>query len=80
MSDELLQEAERHREHDHARDETLEHVRRFVEVLAADEDPGRREVAAELIEIVGTPEGEPGVDLTAGWDRARWVDERNGVS
>lgn len=57
MSDELLQEAERHREHDHERDETLEHVQRFAEALASDVDPARREVAGELIAIVGIPEG-----------------------
>ncbi len=81
MSDELLQEAERHREQDHARDETLERAQRFAEALAADTDPARREVAAELIAIVGSPDGEE-PDVTAAWDRGhdQWVDEQTGVS
>lgn len=40
----------------HAATETLEHAQRFAEALAGDNDPGRRGVAAELIEIVGVPQ------------------------
>lgn len=60
-------------------DDILENARRFAEVLAVDSDPIRRVVGAELVAIVGAPEGEP--DVTAAWDRGhdRWVDERNGV-
>lgn len=35
------------------RDEAMEQARRFVEALTVDDDPARRAVAAELIEIVG---------------------------
>lgn len=37
------------------RDEIIDRAQRFAEVLAADDDAIRRAVAAELIEIVGTP-------------------------
>jgi hypothetical protein len=80
VSDELLHEAERHREHDHARDEALEHAQRYLEVLATNVDPALQKVAAELIAIVGSPDGD--VDVTAAWDRGhdQWVDEQTGVS
>lgn len=55
MTDPILEQAERHRADDAAIRETLELARRFAEVLAADEDPSRREVAGELIAIVGVP-------------------------
>ena len=54
--DELLAAAERFRTEHHHLEDVVEKVRRFAEALAADTDPGRREVAAELIDIVGTPE------------------------
>lgn len=51
--DELLDAAEKYRtEHRHLT-ETVERTQRFAEALANDTDPSRREVAAELIEIVG---------------------------
>lgn len=34
----------------------VDRVQRLAEALAADTDPSRREVATELIEIVGVPE------------------------
>lgn len=55
MTDPLIERAEKHLADDHARDEKLDRAQRFAEVLAADDDEVRRAVAAELIEIVGTP-------------------------
>lgn len=54
--DELLAAAEKHREEDRLRAETIKAARRFAEALAADIDPSRREVAKELAEIVGKEE------------------------
>lgn len=53
--DELLALAQRYRDEHHALAETVEHTQRFAEALAGDTDPSRREVAAELIAIVGVP-------------------------
>jgi hypothetical protein len=55
MTDPLLEKAAKHRAADHARDEKLDRAQRFAEALADDADPIRRELAAELIAIVGIP-------------------------
>ena len=55
MTDPILEEADRHRAADAAMRDALEHVRRYAEALAVDEDPARQSVAAELIDIVGVP-------------------------
>lgn len=54
--DELVEEARRHIARDHERDDQLAKVREHVKELLASDNPNRREVAAELIEIVGIPE------------------------
>lgn len=66
MSDELIDRPQaaidaaaadwaNHHAKDEAHIEIIDRAQRFAEVLAVDADPTRREVAAELIEIVGTP-------------------------
>lgn len=55
MTDPLIERAERHLAADHARDQKLDRAQRFADALARDNDEVRRAVAAELIEIVGTP-------------------------
>lgn len=55
FDDDLIAQAQQHRDTDHVRDEILDRAQRFAEVLAADADSVRREVAVELIAIVGVP-------------------------
>lgn len=53
--DPLMVEAAAHRAADHARDEILDHVRRYVEALTASPDESRRRIGVELAAIVGAP-------------------------
>ncbi|MFJ4653806.1 hypothetical protein ACIP5Y_21275 [Nocardia sp. NPDC088792] len=56
MSDDLLEEAERHLAHDRDRDEKLDRAQRFAEALRSADNPDVREAGIELAGIVGVPQ------------------------